>query len=567
MSRLSKWFLALAIIVLIMLFSCACFGLPQQVIAVSNEPPVSSVDSSLSDPFWHSPLPCYGPCIIANVSRTELNIGESITVAGQICPPANNITIRVTFTRPDYTWIDQYVIPDNMTGKFAVTQTLDQAGFWNIFPIYGHISDRLYANVTDPNPLATPINPRPLPPFKTNWNVIAGAIAATIVGTVAVVVSVNVKTRNVSSLRLLVQIGMLFIIFFGVFIDHQNIPIPAEQIAPHEFIVGATSLSPLPDGLTLPLFACYYPCGRIVTCPLWQIQTYIYPFWNAGRGWGVDYGLSGLERLAIIVGIIIVAAVLLGRFWCGWICPFGLYVDLMTRLRKALHIKHRNLSPRINAKFHQLAYLVLALILVLSVLFASEAIAGTQLIPGTEQGGFVYTYYSAPFCQVCPMKPLCILVETGVGLMKPEWTMTPTTGAFWQLGQYITSINLVILAIVTLAAFFYRRSWCRICPLGGLIALFNRYPPFKWISGVRVDKVEEKCTKCGVCKRVCPTQVTEVYENKGGDVTSPNCILCLRCVEMCPQEDCLKFKVAGKTAFKSRNWLNNKSGVNQAGDG
>jgi hypothetical protein len=29
----------------------------------------------------------------------------------------------------------------------------------------------------------------------------------------------------------------------------------------------------------------------------------------------------------------------------------------------------------------------------------------------------------------------------------------------------------------------------------------------------------------------------------------------MRCVEMCPYEGCLKMKLAGKTVFKSRNWL------------
>jgi formate hydrogenlyase subunit 6/NADH:ubiquinone oxidoreductase subunit I len=72
---------------------------------------------------------------------------------------------------------------------------------------------------------------------------------------------------------------------------------------------------------------------------------------------------------------------------------------------------------------------------------------------------------------------------------------------------------------------------------------------------VRLNKVEEKCTKCGICKRVCPTQVKEVYEQKSGDVASSQCIYCLRCVEMCPSEDCLQFKFAGKTVCKSRNWL------------
>ena len=72
---------------------------------------------------------------------------------------------------------------------------------------------------------------------------------------------------------------------------------------------------------------------------------------------------------------------------------------------------------------------------------------------------------------------------------------------------------------------------------------------------MRLNKVEEKCTKCGICKRVCPTQVKEVYEQKSGDVASSQCIYCLRCVEMCPSEDCLQFKFAGKTVCKSRNWL------------
>jgi formate hydrogenlyase subunit 6/NADH:ubiquinone oxidoreductase subunit I len=66
---------------------------------------------------------------------------------------------------------------------------------------------------------------------------------------------------------------------------------------------------------------------------------------------------------------------------------------------------------------------------------------------------------------------------------------------------------------------------------------------------------EEKCTKCGVCKRVCPTQATQMYEKKGGDVTESRCTLCIRCVELCPYEDALTLKFAGKTVVRSRNWL------------
>jgi NAD-dependent dihydropyrimidine dehydrogenase PreA subunit len=234
----------------------------------------------------------------------------------------------------------------------------------------------------------------------------------------------------------------------------------------------------------------------------------------------------------------------------------------MTRLRKVLKVRRRVFSERFNERFHQLGYVILALTVILSVVFASQAITGTQLVSGTEKGGSIYTYFSAPFCQVCPMKPLCLLAESSVGLMRPEWLVQNTTGQFFEVGFYLTSTNLIILAIVSIAAFFFRRSWCQICPLGALIALFNRFPPFKWISGVRLHKVEEKCTKCGICKRVCPTQVKDVYEKKGGDVANSQCIYCLRCVEMCPQEDCLQFKFAGKKVVKSRNWSDKSDTVN-----
>jgi len=503
---------------------------------------------------------CYGPHITATISDTQININENVTVTGKVCLGLEedliNLTVRVTFVRPDYSWIDQPVEADSETGEFSVTQKLDMAGYWNIFPIYGHINDRLGVTVIDP--LADSSDPPPIvgSPFKPNLLLIAAAVTTVSIGAVFAVTGLKKKTRKISSFRLFIQVALVFLIFFGMFVDHEILPQPASKIPVHEFLVGTNVLGvEMPDGFPVPFFGCYYPCGKTVTCALWEIQTYIYPFWQTARGWGVDYNSSGLVRLAVVFGAIILLSVLLGKFFCGWVCPFGLYMDLLTYLRKAVKIPHRDFSEVFNKKFHQLGYVILALLIVLSVIFGSEAIAGAQLVPGTEEGGFVYQYFSAPFCQVCPMKPFCVLLESSVGLIRFEWISQVTTGAFYELGYYVTSLNLLVLGVVTAAAFFYRRSCCRICPLGALIALFNRFPPFKWVSVLRLDKVEEKCTKCGICKRVCPTQVTEVYDKKGGDVTTSNCIMCLRCVEMCPYEDALRLKAAGKTVLKSRNWL------------
>jgi len=519
---------------------------------------------AISTQYVDSARACYGPHITADIDRTQVNLNETVTCTGKVCPAAENKTVRFAFTRPDYTYIEQYVPTDSVTGNFTVTQQLDMVGYWNIFAIDGHICDRLFAEVTDPANPDTPL-PSPSVPlnYKPNYSIIAVTAISLSVGSVIFYFGTRNQTRKITAIRTFVQIGLIFVIFFGIFIDHYSYPIPAAQISTHELDIATNVLGvDMPDGLPLPLFGCYYPCGRIGTCALWQIQAYIYPFFDAGSGWGVHYASEGVLRLAVVFGVIILAAVLLGKVFCGWVCPFGLYVDLMTRLRKALKVRRRVFSERFNERFHQVGYVILALTIILSIVFASQAITGTQLVSGTEKGGSIYTYFSAPFCQVCPMKPLCLLAESSVSLMRPEWLVQNTTGQFFEVGFYLTSTNLIILAIVSIAAFFFRRSWCQICPLGALIALFNRFPPFKWISGVRLNKVEEKCTKCGICKRVCPTQVKDVYEKKGGDVANSQCIYCLRCVEMCPQEDCLQLKLLGKNVVKSRNWLNKSDTVN-----
>ncbi|HTY75198.1 MAG TPA: 4Fe-4S binding protein [Candidatus Nanoarchaeia archaeon] len=507
-----------------------------------------------------TPLPCYGPHLLANVSETEANINDTITVSGKICPPEQNATVEITFIRPDYTYINLKALADNQTGEFSVNQTVDMVGFWNIFPLENHITDRLWVNVTDPSGALLPptVAHRYGPPPYTNY-VLPLGIAGIAAGAILLGITFyrKDKTKKISNLRLLVQIAFVLLIFTGLFLNQPQLPaVPNSEISAHELLVGTNIYGgPLPDGLPLPAFACYYSCGRTVICPLWQVQTYIYPFWNVGHGWAVNYDISGLERIALVIGLVVLASVILGRVWCGWVCPFGLYIDVVSRIRSALRIKHRNLAPPLNEKLHQLSYIILAVTILLCVIFASQAITGTQIVSGTQPGGFVYTYFSAPFCQVCPMKPLCLLLASAAGTMKSSWVLGTTTGQFYQLGYYVTSLNVAVLTVVTAAAFFFRRSWCRICPLGGLIALFNRFPPFKWVSGVRLEKSEEKCTKCGVCKRVCPTQVTNVYEQKGGDVANSRCLMCLRCVEMCPEKDALKFKFAGKTVAESRNWL------------
>lgn len=393
--------------------------------------------------------------------------------------------------------------------------------------------------------------------------VISVLTAITVFGIFCILRWTKDKTRKVSTLRFFVQIIAVVFVFMGLVLGPFNLPLwqPLGP-APRDRLVGTEFLGyQFPDGISVPILACYYANGRTVTCPIWQIQAYIFPFWNHVRGYNVFYSTTGLEKLFIVFGIVVVMSVVLGRFFCGWLCPFGWYMDILSRIRKAFGKKHFVFSEKRNEALGQLRYIIIAVFIILSVIFGSYAIFGTQLIPGTAPGGplgteaGVVSYINEPFCLVCPMRPLCVIVLCALGYMNFSYVTQITYGPFWIAGSYLTSINLAIFIVVTVSALAYRRFWCRICPLGGLTALFSTFTPFKQIALTRLHKDEQKCTKCGVCKRVCPTQATQVYDKKGGDVTESRCMLCARCIEMCPYEDALSLKVAGRTVMKSRNWL------------
>jgi ferredoxin len=401
-------------------------------------------------------------------------------------------------------------------------------------------------------------------PAENSALLVAFVIAViSLAGIATILKYVKDKTKRVSTLRLFIQVIALVIVFAGLLVGPFGSPqwLPL-GISPRDRLIGASFLgNQLPDGFSVPVLACYYGNGRTVTCPIWQIQAYIFPFWNPGRGYGVFYSTSGLEKLAVVFGLVVIASIVLGRFFCGWLCPFGLYMDLMARIRKLFTKRHLNFSEKTNTALRQFRYIIIAVFLILSIIFGSYAIFGTELIPGTVPGGpqgteaGIVGNINEPFCLICPMRPLCVLGECALGYMDLSYVLQITYGPYYITGFYITSINLAVLILVTILALAYRRFWCRICPLGGLTALFSTFTPFKQIAVTRLYKNEATCTKCGICKRVCPTQVTEVYSKKGGDVTVSGCMLCFRCVEMCPEKDTLKVKVAGKTVLSSRNWL------------
>jgi polyferredoxin len=165
-----------------------------------------------------------------------------------------------------------------------------------------------------------------------------------------------------------------------------------------------------------------------------------------------------------------------------------------------------------------------------------------------------------------PLEPLLIPWAGQLGFGDYSFSYPYIRGITIYFGDSLLPTLTVIafVAVTLVSAFLFRRSWCRFCPTGLSIAAINRFKGFKWAPLMHLNKVEEKCTKCGICKRVCPVQITEVYEKKGGNVETSMCLECMRCVEMCPYEGCLRVNIGNKTIIKSRNWLEKGKHIGEA---
>jgi polyferredoxin len=259
-----------------------------------------------------------------------------------------------------------------------------------------------------------------------------------------------------------------------------------------------------------------------------------------------------LYELIFIFGL----TIFLGRFFCGWLCPFGFIMDLEILIRRALKIRHRLIPDKLNIALHKARYAILLVFLLtpfILYLLDPQDIMVSPIMVEKLAGHF------RPYSIILdPMIPLIVpwsnsgtVNITGINFSYP-YALNIITFTGEGLGQ----IFAIAFVVATLAgAFLVRRVWCRFCPTGASIAAINRFKGFKSVPLLYVEKDEEKCTKCGVCKRVCSVQVNEVYDQKGGKIATSQCMVCARCIEMCPYEDALKLKLGNKTMFRSRNWL------------
>ncbi len=236
----------------------------------------------------------------------------------------------------------------------------------------------------------------------------------------------------------------------------------------------------------VPGLNCYSCPGALASCPIGALQALLNQ-----RGFQIPFG---------VLGFFFRFGSILGRFVCGWLCPFGLIQDLLHKI--PLFQKRKRLPFHSVLKYGK--YVVLIFLVCIGSMFLF--------------GGFAKV---PAFCKyLCPSGTLF----GALPLLTVNKLLRSQAGGlfFWKLG---------VLLFLLIASVKIYRPFCQyLCPLGAVYGWFNRF------SLVQIHWDKEECISCLSCEEACPVGLS-LHEIS----RSSECIRCGRCVRACP-EKCLCFK-------------------------
>ena len=221
--------------------------------------------------------------------------------------------------------------------------------------------------------------------------------------------------------------------------------------------------------------------------------------------------------------ITVVLTLVLGRFFCGWVCPLGTLLD---GVRHLLPKRMRNAAPSPElraAKFFLLGVTLVSAVFGLqligyvnpfSLLVRGMAVALDPWLNLGATAPFTWLYRNAPESVTNVSEPVYQFLKSGV---------LP----FQQNAFVWAGVSFGLLAAIFALELVERRFWCRnLCPSGALMGLIGRFSFLRRLP-VRV------CGNCKASARCDDFCRMGAFDGKM-HLIPESCNLCLDCLNECP---------------------------------
>jgi MauM/NapG family ferredoxin protein len=248
----------------------------------------------------------------------------------------------------------------------------------------------------------------------------------------------------------------------------------------------------------------------------------------ADRAW-----IPRLGWALIIVGV----TLLLGRVWCGWLCPLGTLLEWVrfpqaARRRAGKEARFSAKQPaaeRSEGKTGLRAIKIILLLLILAMaLFGNLTLLLLDPITLLTRALTTAILPALNYAVSAVERSLYLVPGLAPGV---DWIEQGLRGALLPVEQPVFAQNILIAALffgILALNVLADRFWCRyVCPLGALLGLLSKVALLRPVIGTA-------CVSCAKCARVCRLDAIET--RPAYEIAPAECTVCLDCLAVCPKQ-------------------------------